>query len=163
MPVEMEDLPAVLDLTSGDPPLSPNILGLFRGSPLGEPCEPEPDAKPGAPCRSIALYRKNLGRAVKTKAELIEQISVTVLHEVGHLSLKPNSLTQSLLELDIIVESTAARTHESTRRGRRLPEGASTAVSSGRRRPRSPVGASLCRGRCAVVEDSKPQAHTPRR
>lgn len=85
VPVEMEDLPALADLTSGDPPLSPNILGLFRGSSLGEPCEPEPDAQPGAPCRSIALYRKNLARAVKTRDELEEQISVTLLHEVGHL------------------------------------------------------------------------------
>ncbi len=85
VPVAMEDLPAVLDLTSGDPPLSPNILGLFRGTPLSEPCELEPDAKPGSPCRSIALYRKNLARAVKTRDELVEQISVTLLHEVGHL------------------------------------------------------------------------------
>ena len=81
----MEDLPELVDLTSGDPPLSPNILGLFRGTPLGETCEPEPDAQPGAPCRSIALYRKNLARAVKSKDELLEQISVTLLHEVGHL------------------------------------------------------------------------------
>ena len=34
---------------------------------------------------SNALYRKNLARAVKTKDELVEQISVTLLHEVGHL------------------------------------------------------------------------------
>jgi tetratricopeptide (TPR) repeat protein len=85
IPVEMEDLPQEVDLTSGDPPLSPGILGLFRGTPLGETCEPEPDARPGAPCRSIALYRKNLGRAVKTRDELNEQIRVTLLHEVGHL------------------------------------------------------------------------------
>jgi predicted Zn-dependent protease with MMP-like domain/Flp pilus assembly protein TadD len=85
VPVAMEDLPDVADLTSGEPPLSPNILGLFRGTPLGETCEPEPDAKPGTPCRSIALYRKNLARAVKTKEELVEQIGVTLLHEVGHL------------------------------------------------------------------------------
>lgn len=85
IPVEMEDLPQEVDLTSGEPPLSPGILGLFRGTPLGETCEPEPDAQPGTPCRSIALYRKNLGRAVKTRDELIEQIRVTLLHEVGHL------------------------------------------------------------------------------
>lgn len=85
IPVEMEDLPQEVDLTSGDPPLSPTILGLFRGTPLDETCEPEPDAKPGTPCRSISLYRRNLGRAVRTKDELIEQIRVTLLHEVGHL------------------------------------------------------------------------------
>jgi tetratricopeptide (TPR) repeat protein len=85
VPVAMEDLPQEQDLTSGDPPLSPSILGLFRGTPLGETCEPEPDARPGEPCRSIVLYRKNLGRAVKTREELNEQIRVTLLHEVGHL------------------------------------------------------------------------------
>ncbi|MFO0597425.1 MAG: metallopeptidase family protein [Myxococcaceae bacterium] len=85
IPVEMEDLPELVDLTSGDPPLSPTILGLFRGTPLNEECEPEPDAAPGTPCRSIALYRKNLGRAVTTREELDAQIRVTLLHEVGHL------------------------------------------------------------------------------
>lgn len=85
IPVEAEDLPAEADLTSGEPPLSPGILGLFRGTPLGEACEPEPDARPGTPCRSIALYRKNLARAVTTRDELVEQIRVTLLHEVGHL------------------------------------------------------------------------------
>lgn len=85
IPVQMEDIPQEIDLISGDPPLSPSILGLFRGTPLGEPCEPEPDAKPGDPCRSIVLYRKNLGRAVKSRDELNEQIRVTLLHEVGHL------------------------------------------------------------------------------
>ncbi|MGV3621105.1 MAG: metallopeptidase family protein, partial [Archangium sp.] len=85
IPVEVEDLPAEIDLTSGDPPLSPTILGLFRGTPLNETCELEPGMAPGTPCRSIALYRKNLARAVQTRGELIEQIRVTLLHEVGHL------------------------------------------------------------------------------
>ena len=31
------------------------------------------------------LYRKNLARAVKTRAELSEQIRDTLLHEIGHL------------------------------------------------------------------------------
>jgi predicted Zn-dependent protease with MMP-like domain len=33
----------------------------------------------------MVVYRKNLGRAVKTKEELVQQIKVTLLHEVGHL------------------------------------------------------------------------------
>ncbi len=87
VPVEAEDLPRAEDLTSGDPPLSPTILGLFRGPPLAEACDPpEPPVKgKPPPCRSVAIYRKNLARAVKTKEELIEQIRVTLLHEVGHL------------------------------------------------------------------------------
>lgn len=82
VPVTAEELPSEEDLLSGEPPLSPAILGLFRGPPLGEACE---DDGSGQPCRSVALYRLNLARAVKSQEELIEQIRVTLLHEVGHL------------------------------------------------------------------------------
>lgn len=74
--LELSDLPDPRDLTLEAPPLSPTILGLFRGLPLGdEPSEP----------RSIVLYRKNLLRAVRSKAELIREIKKTLLHELGHL------------------------------------------------------------------------------
>ena len=39
VPVRAEELPAEADLLSGQPPLSPAILGLFRGPPLNEPCD----------------------------------------------------------------------------------------------------------------------------
>jgi tetratricopeptide (TPR) repeat protein len=80
IPVTTEELPADADLLSGEPPLSPSILGLFRGPSLGEPCDGTE-----TPCRSVVLYRRNLARAVRTEAELLEQIQVTLLHEVGHL------------------------------------------------------------------------------
>jgi predicted Zn-dependent protease with MMP-like domain len=80
VPVTAEELPADADLMSGEPPLSPTILGLFRGPPLSEPCDGTE-----TPCRSVVLYRRNLARAVKSHAELLEQIQVTLLHEVGHL------------------------------------------------------------------------------
>ncbi|MBL9039061.1 MAG: metallopeptidase family protein [Archangium sp.] len=83
VPVQTADVPTRDDLLSADPPLSPSILGLFRGPPLKEACEPAPDD--AEPCRSIVLYRKNLARAVRTDAELREQIRVTLLHELGHL------------------------------------------------------------------------------
>ena len=35
VPVTVEDIPRSDDLLDGDPPLSPTILGLFRGPPLG--------------------------------------------------------------------------------------------------------------------------------
>jgi predicted Zn-dependent protease with MMP-like domain/predicted Zn-dependent protease len=80
IPVTAEELPKDADLL-GDPPLSPTILGLFRGPSLGEACLPQD----GTPCRSIALYRRNLERAVSSREELLEQIRVTLLHEIGHL------------------------------------------------------------------------------
>jgi tetratricopeptide (TPR) repeat protein len=80
VPVSAEDLPVEEDLISSEPPLSPAILGLFRGPPLSEPCEGLE-----VPCRSVVLYRLNLARAVRSREELREQIRVTLLHEVGHL------------------------------------------------------------------------------
>jgi tetratricopeptide (TPR) repeat protein len=45
--LETADLPELSDLTAEDPPLSPTILGLFRGLPLGESgCVADP-APPG--------------------------------------------------------------------------------------------------------------------
>src|SRR5215472_13268254 len=81
VPVTVEDIPKSEDLLEGDPPLSPTILGLFRGPPIGEPCS----ADDGPVCRSVVVYRKNLGRAVTSREELVEQIRVTLLHEIGHL------------------------------------------------------------------------------
>jgi predicted Zn-dependent protease with MMP-like domain len=81
IPVEVEELPALADLVAVDPPLSPSILGLFRGPSLGEACPAVEDG----PCRSIALYRRNLQRFARDRGQLAEQIRVTLLHEVGHL------------------------------------------------------------------------------
>jgi tetratricopeptide (TPR) repeat protein len=80
IPVTTEELPQDDDLLAGKPPLSPTILGLFRGPPLGEPCD-----ETETPCRSVVLYRRNLARVVRTPEELRKQIAVTLLHEVGHL------------------------------------------------------------------------------
>jgi Flp pilus assembly protein TadD/predicted Zn-dependent protease with MMP-like domain len=81
VPVSTEEIPRDEDLRDGEPPLSPTILGLFRGPSLGEPCPKDEKV----PCRSVVLYRRNLARAVTSRDELLEQIRVTLLHEVGHL------------------------------------------------------------------------------
>ena len=81
IPVQAAELPELADLTQGQPPLSPTILGLFRGPPLDETCQPDD----GDPCRSIVLYRKNLCRFAHTQGELRRQIRVTLTHELGHL------------------------------------------------------------------------------
>lgn len=85
VPVQVEDLPRDDDLIGDDPPLSPTIVGLYRGPPLTESCEGSGEVKPGEPCRSVVLYRKNLARAVHSRDELLEQVRVTLLHEIGHL------------------------------------------------------------------------------
>jgi Flp pilus assembly protein TadD/predicted Zn-dependent protease with MMP-like domain len=107
--VDTSDLPSADDLTAELPPLSPTILGLFRGLPLGRDDVPEtttaavrggrgPRARASSsastsgnpasyatPDRAIVLYRRNILRSVQTAAELDHAIERTLLHEVGHL------------------------------------------------------------------------------
>ncbi len=103
--VEAADLPALDDLTAEKPPLSPTILGLFRGLPLDYHDEAAAPSSSGrsrkgrsAPAatgtavkcddtgtRTIVLYRRNLLRTVRDGKELDQAISRTLLHEVGHL------------------------------------------------------------------------------
>jgi predicted Zn-dependent protease with MMP-like domain len=64
-------------LKKSDPPLSPSAVGLFDPEPLA------PAAGPGQPVR-IFLYRKNLEISCATREEMVDEISVTLLHEVGH-------------------------------------------------------------------------------
>jgi len=80
------DLPAADDLLAVDPPFAPTILGLYRGAPVGArtfgkgasaPTAAEPAAEDDEP-RSIVLYRKNLARAVSSRAELEKQVRITL-------------------------------------------------------------------------------------
>ncbi len=81
IPIEIAEAPTLDDLTAVEPPLSPSILGLFRGPPELEPCLPED----GPRCRSIVFYRRNLLRYAKDRQELSDQVRITLLHELGHL------------------------------------------------------------------------------
>jgi predicted Zn-dependent protease with MMP-like domain len=110
--VDVIDVPALDDLLAVNPPFSPTILGLYRGLPLGvdqggdhghghghgpgQGIGQGSDQGSGhgtgqaaaselAPARAVVLYRKNLARAVRTRAELDVQIRRTLMHEIGHL------------------------------------------------------------------------------
>jgi predicted Zn-dependent protease with MMP-like domain len=94
--ITVEDLPADHDLLDGDPPLPPTILGLFRGAPYGQKVSADPWSHFPS---SIVLYQRNLERSVTTRAELIEEIGVTLVHEVGHfLGLDEDELWERGLE-----------------------------------------------------------------
>jgi predicted Zn-dependent protease with MMP-like domain len=82
--IEVADLPDPTDLAAVKPPFPPTILGLYRG-PVGRAHVAEPQWTDSGEVPSIVLYRKNLARAVKSRAELSEQIRDTLLHEIGHL------------------------------------------------------------------------------
>jgi tetratricopeptide (TPR) repeat protein len=111
VPIETAELPAPEDLTAERPPLSPTILGLFRGLPLGrQAASDEAVRAPGArstrgrqarqanvsgppegpgtgavPARAIVLYRRNILRSIHGAEDLDRAIERTLLHEVGHL------------------------------------------------------------------------------
>jgi predicted Zn-dependent protease with MMP-like domain/Flp pilus assembly protein TadD len=60
--------------------ISPQVLGLFVGVPRTE-------AAVTAQARDVdrvILYKKNLEKVCRTHAELVEQIQITVKHEIGH-------------------------------------------------------------------------------
>ena len=75
--VIVEDVPDVEVLKKSDPPLSPSAVGLFDPEPLMQ------NAGPGQPVR-IFLYRKNLEITCASEEEMVDEIGVTLLHEIGH-------------------------------------------------------------------------------
>jgi predicted Zn-dependent protease with MMP-like domain len=79
--IAVEDLPQDDDLVDGDPPHPPSILGIFRGSPLGDKASMDPWSHFPS---SIVLYQTNLQRFARSRRELVQEIRTTLLHEVGH-------------------------------------------------------------------------------
>jgi len=80
-PVVVEPLPRLELLTAEDPPLSPDLLGLFVGRDLLHAGVGELPTGPGA----IYLFRRNLLRVCADRDELKREVRITVQHEVGHL------------------------------------------------------------------------------
>ena len=81
IPILVQALPSTEMLSEENPPLTPDLLGLFVGRHIFAQL---PTAVPGAP-GAIYLFRKNLLRACEDKDELAREVRVTVQHEVGHL------------------------------------------------------------------------------
>jgi predicted Zn-dependent protease with MMP-like domain len=81
MPVLVQDLPTREMLSEEDPPLTPDLLGLFVGRHIFARASTESPEAPGA----IFLFRRNLLRACTDREELAHEVRITVQHEVGHL------------------------------------------------------------------------------
>jgi predicted Zn-dependent protease with MMP-like domain len=81
IPVFVEPLPRREILEGDDPPLAPDLLGLFVGHSLLERSHLDPGSLPAG----IYLFRRNLLRSCHTREELAREIRITVQHEVGHL------------------------------------------------------------------------------
>ena len=79
VPVIVQDLPALELLRGGGEALDPDLLGLFDGTPLPETAESS-ELRPNY----IYLFQRNLERMARDHDDLIEQITVTLYHELGH-------------------------------------------------------------------------------
>jgi predicted Zn-dependent protease with MMP-like domain len=82
VPIILEDMPEVETLQHYDPPASPlELLGFFSGPSLMDRNTEDPWSLLPP---TIVLYRRNLERHAHSRAELIEQLRITLFHEVGH-------------------------------------------------------------------------------
>jgi predicted Zn-dependent protease with MMP-like domain len=77
----VEPVPALEILQLESPPLDPQLLGLYVGVPL-----PERTQAPAQPplADRIYLFQRNLEHEASNRSELVEQIRITLFHEVGH-------------------------------------------------------------------------------
>jgi predicted Zn-dependent protease with MMP-like domain len=78
VPVLVEDFPS--DETIDKENVSPQILGIFTGVPRTEasPTQQAPDVD------RVIIFKRNLEKVCRDREELIEQIQITVRHEIGH-------------------------------------------------------------------------------
>ncbi len=73
------------------PPESPDLMGLFIGTPYeeGDPTVPN----------QIILYKNNIEEECETEEQVPEEIRITLLHEIGHfLGLDEDDLADRGLE-----------------------------------------------------------------
>jgi len=78
VPVLIEDFPPP-ELVRAEN-VSPQILGLFMGVPRTEAGVNDG----GTDIDRVVLFKRNLEKACRDEDELIEQIQITVKHEIGH-------------------------------------------------------------------------------
>jgi predicted Zn-dependent protease with MMP-like domain len=82
-PILIEDLPSE-ELIRGEQ-TSPQLLGLFQGVPATEAgASPTMGTAARVDTDRIVLFKRNLEKIALDRASLIEQIQITVQHEIGH-------------------------------------------------------------------------------
>jgi predicted Zn-dependent protease with MMP-like domain len=78
VPLLIEDFPS-LELLAEES-VSPQILGVFIGVPRTEAAV----TAQAADVDRMILFKRNLEKVCRTQAELVEQVQITVKHEIGH-------------------------------------------------------------------------------
>jgi predicted Zn-dependent protease with MMP-like domain len=79
--VLVEPVPRLELLQTESPPFDPEILGLYVGVPLSER---ESSSSPPKLPDVVYLFQRNLEHAATKRDELVDEITVTVYHEIGH-------------------------------------------------------------------------------
>jgi len=78
--VLVEEYPTEELLRETQPPFPPDILGIFTGtSKLGQSV-----AHSGTVPSSIHIFRRNIEHFVGEREEIVDEMRVTLLHEIGH-------------------------------------------------------------------------------
>lgn len=97
VPILVDEVPSVELLRQFDPPARPGeVLGCFAGHALTERSSDDPwSALPA----TILLFRRNLMRVAQDQEGLLDELRVTLLHEIGHfLGLDEEDLEQRGLD-----------------------------------------------------------------
>lgn len=78
--VLVEEYPTEEMLRETDPPLSPDILGIFTGTPKVEQSVVHSGTLPS----TIHIFRRNIEHFVGEREEMVDELRITLLHEIGH-------------------------------------------------------------------------------
>jgi predicted Zn-dependent protease with MMP-like domain len=78
VPVVVEAKPTA-EMAGREPHISPEILGLFVGTPVGEQAH-----APSGYGDVVLLFQRNLERVGRNRAEVQREVRITLLHEYGH-------------------------------------------------------------------------------
>ncbi|MBT3223735.1 MAG: tetratricopeptide repeat protein [Proteobacteria bacterium] len=93
----LDEFPSIETCEQFDPPALPSeLLGYFAGIPITERSMGDPwSILPS----TIVLFRKNLERFAPDRERLLEELRLTIFHEVGHfLGMDEDELSQRGLE-----------------------------------------------------------------
>ncbi len=80
VPVVIDDLPPLATIRETRGGISHDTLGLYTGVSLAD----RGSFDPSGPPTMIQIFRRNLERFARDRAELEEEIRITLLHELGH-------------------------------------------------------------------------------
>lgn len=78
--IDVEPMPDERTCRSLDLRDPAELMGLYQGTPLTERSVEQSAHLPDR----IIIYQRNIERIARTQREIVEQVRMTVLHEIGH-------------------------------------------------------------------------------